>query len=408
MKNATTLGAGLLIFSLAGAARAQHAREPAPDKAAAGDFFDAGAQAYRAGQYLVAAEAFLRANEIAPSPALLFSAAQAYRRQFLAEPAGPTLRRAIGLYRDYLRTDKAPKRREDAMQALAALTPFEARYLAAPGGDGEAEPPRDTSTRLLLSTSAEVAEISVDDGPFLVAPATVKVKPGPHQVRIRAAGYTDEQIAVQAIDHELVPRHVTLHPVPAHLSVTGTSGAAVSIDGTLRAKLPLRSPLPVDPGAHFVTVTMTGHKPVGVVVDLARNGSAHVAADLDPTRQRIAAWATIAAGGAGAVATGVLGALALKRQGQAASIADAREAAPIDVAQRDQYNAALKARDNLARAALITGGVSAVTLIAGFGLFAVDRPEIAPPDDLRLRAPRPGPKVDLEVGILSVGVKGVF
>lgn len=402
MKTTQLLPALAAIVLAAAPARAQKAEGP---RAAAADFFDAGAQAYQAGQYLIAAEAFLRANDLSPSPALLFSAAQSYRRQFLTEPSAFTLRRAVALYREYLRSDQAPRRREDAMSALAALSPFELRF--AEGGDA-GEPAREAPTRLLLTTPAEGAEVSVDGGAFAPAPLVARVPPGAHQVRVRAAGYEEEQLTVQALAHELVPRHVVLRPHPARLTVEGPSGAQVSVDGQLRATLPLAAPLPLAPGAHFVAVTATGHQPFGGVVDLPRDGAGQLAAPLRPTRQRVGAWATLAVGAAGALTAGALGGVALVRQGEAVQLSDRQAATPLAPAERDSYNAALKARDDLARAAAIVGGVSVVALVAGVGMFALDRPEVAPPDDERLRAPRPGPRVELEVGLGRLGLRGSF
>jgi tetratricopeptide (TPR) repeat protein len=374
----------------------------------ASDFFDAGAQAYKTGQYLVAAEAFLKAHELSPSPALLFSAAQSYRRQFLSEPSPHTLRKAIALYRDYLRQDKTPKRREDAMQALAALMPMETRFGAADGAEAT-EAPKQAPTRLLLSTPAEGAEVSVDGGPFVPAPFVAQVAPGPHQVRVRAAGYEEEQLSVTALPNELVPRHVALRPRPARLAVVGSHGARVAVDGQLRATLPLAAPIAIDPGAHFVSVTQSGHEPFGAVVELGRDGNAQLSADLRPTRQRVAAWTTIALGAAGAITGAALGGVALVRQGDATSLADKRATTPLTPDERDRYNGALKARDDFARAATIVGGASVLALATGIGLYALDKPEVVPPNDDRLRAPlRSAPRLDFDVGVLSFGVRGTF
>jgi hypothetical protein len=390
------------------AAAPAHADGPDATKVAqASSFFDAGAQAYKAGQYLVAAEAFLKAHEISPSSSLLFSAAQAYRRQFLTEPSAVTLHKAIGLYRDYLRQDKNPKRREDAMQALAALLPLETRFSFVEGP----EPVREAAgpTRLLLSASAEGAEIAVDEGPFVPAPCVPKVTPDAHRVRVRAPGFEDEQLTVTAVEHELVPRHVVMRPKPARLRVAGPAGARVAVDGRLVATLPLAAPLAVDPGAHFVTVTLNGHQPFGQVLDLERDATRDLVAPLPPTRQRIAAWSTISVGAAGLLAGGVLTGLALARQSEAVSLNDMRAVAPLDPTKRDEYNSALAARDTFSRAAAVTSGLSLVAIVTGLGLYAIDKPEILPPSDDRLKTPAgPDPRVDFEIGALSLGVRGTF
>jgi PEGA domain len=424
--NAPRRAASLLALTAAFALAAAPARAdvPADRLALASNAFDAGAQAYKAGQYLIAAEAFLKANELSPSPSLLFSAAQAYRRQFLAEPAPATLRRAVGLYRDYLKHDPSAKRREDAMQALATLAPFEARFAAdaapapegpPPGGPPAAgDPPREareasSATRLLLTSAAEGAEVSIDGGPFLAAPVVVPVRPGPRHVSVRAPGYAGDQVMVDAIAGELVPRHLALIPRPAKLQVIGPGGARVLVDGRARATLPLPEPLAIEPGAHFVAVTMLGHKPFGQVVEARRDASLEIIASLPPTGQRIAAWSTLSVGAAGVVAAGVLTGLAISRQSTAEGLNQTLQTTPLSTSQRDRYNSALGARDDFAHAAEITGAVSAVTLAAGLWLFALDRPEIVPPSDERLKAPRtPSTQVELEVGILSVGVRGRF
>ncbi len=123
---ATTVSLALVMaIGLAATASPARADEGAKEKMK--NFFDAGAEAFKAGKYLAAAEAFEKAHALVPSAPLLFSAAQAYRRQYLVDPSPDTLRRALSLYREYLRADPKANRREDAMEALAVLVPIETR-----------------------------------------------------------------------------------------------------------------------------------------------------------------------------------------------------------------------------------------------------------------------------------------
>ncbi len=414
------LSASLSAFAQAPAPSAPPAAPlPAPKappsaavKARASELFEAGAQAYSGGLYLVAAEAFLKSNDLDPSPGLLFSAAQAYRREYLAKPSFGLLKQAITLYRQYLSSDKAPKRREDAMQALATLVPLEARHAAEAGGAGqEGVPAAPRGTRLFLSSTAAGAAVSVDGGAFEPAPRVVKVAAGSHRVMVRALGYFDEQISVQAVEDELVPKQVALRPKPAKISVKGSQGALVSIDGQPRGLVPTSAPIVVEPGSHFVAVTMTGHEPFTTQVEIDKDGAVTLDAVLKPTRQRVGAWAALSVGLAGGVATGVLTGLMLSKQSFASGLKDQRTTGSLTTAELAQYEAAVSARDGFAKAALVTGGLSAAVILTSLGLFAFDKPEVILPSDGGKGAPKGGaPKLDVEVSAVggAIVIRGVF
>lgn len=397
------------------AAAAGPAAAPSPEEAAkrtqAANFFDAGAEAYKAGKYQVAAEAFEKAYALLPSPSLLFSAAQAHRRQFLSEPSPESLKKAIGLYREYLKTDAKANRREDAMEALGTLVPLERVAVPTPGAEpkeGAAEAPKTTKTaRLLVTTADEGAEVSLDGGPYTAAPLVASVEPGPHKARVRAAGFDEEEVPLQAVAGELVPQHVRLHPRPARLEVKGTDGARVTVDGQARATLPLTAPIAVDPGSHFVAITLPGHEPFTERLDLGRDQSKSMDVRLPLTRQRILAWSSLATGGAGLVATGVLTGLTFARQSEALSLSQRGSEDPLSPAERDAYNRGVHERNDFGQAAAVAGGVSALFLATGALLFAFDAPEVATPTDAA-PAPKTGPQVTFEVGVGAVGLRGWF
>ncbi|WP_438010742.1 PEGA domain-containing protein [Sorangium sp. So ce321] len=398
---------------------------PTPGQAArAEDFFNAGAQAYDAGQYQVAAEAFLEAHELVPSPSLLFSAAQAFRRQYLTQAAPDALRRAVALYRDYLRADPKAARREEAVDALEALVPLEARLAgegpagegAATGaasaggrGDAAAASPPVGGTRLLLSSRAEGARVSVDGQPFVPAPLVAPVAPGPHRVRVQATGHYEEELTVVAVSGELMPAHVVLRPKPAQLHVTGTGGARVAVDGQERATVPTAAPIAVEPGAHVVEVSLPGHQVYRQEIRVAHEQTVRFDADLRMTPRRIAAWAVLGVGAAGVVATGALAGLALARQGEAVELRDRQDASSLTPSERDRYNAAVNARGRLGAAAAIAGGVSFAAFAVGFRLFAFDEPKLAgaPAAPAPPKAPG-GAGAEFTVGLLSAGVRGRF
>ena len=383
----------------------------AAKRAQAANFFDAGAEAYKAGKYQVAAEAFEKAYALLPSPSLLFSAAQAHRRQFLSEPSPESLKKAIGLYREYLRTDAKANRREDAMEALGTLVPLERVAVPTPGAESKegVEAPKTTKTaRLLITAGTEGATVSLDGGPYSAAPLVASVEPGPHKARVKADGFDDQEVPLQAVADQLVPQHVSLHPRPARLEIEGAAGARVAVDGQARATLPLAAPLSVDPGSHFVAVTLAGREPFTQSLDLGRDQSKKLEATLPLTRQRILAWSSLATSGAGLVATGVLAGIAFSRQADALSLSRHPASEPLSPAERDAYNRGVRERNDFGQAAAVAGGVSALFLVTGAALFAFDNPEVVVPADARPGAPKPGPQTTFEVGFGSVGVRGSF
>lgn len=426
----------------------------ADDRALASNYFDAGAQAYDAGQYLVAAEAFLKAHALIKSPALQFSAAQAYRRQYLVDSSPDALRRAVRLYRDYIRDDTSGKRREEAVNALSDLVPLEARLrrksvaaiaptppappttgpakpgekpapipIPVPGStppenppapgpimdeseEPEAEPPR--KTRVLVSAKPDMAEVSIDGAAFVRVPAVVEVKHGAHQVRAKAEGYFEESFQMDAVENELVARHVTLRPKPGRLVVKSNSGASLSLDGQVRAVLPLDRPLEIEPGEHFLTITHAGRVPFSKTITVERDKEVIMGADLAMTNQRVGAWSTLAIGLAGAAATGVLGGLTWNQNTIASDLDAQRQTGTMSPADIATFNAALQSRNSFTFATAITGGASAVVLLTSAGMFLFDNPPTIPVPQKKTDSNPQSPRVEMTVGLMSAGVRVDF
>ena len=144
-----TFAAAVLLLT------AQPAR--ADEKAEAQKRFRSGEVAFKAGDYVVAAEAFEEAYALLPLPAIAFSTAQSYRLQYFIDKQPARLRRAVELYRVYV--DQTPKggRREDAVANLAEVEPLLGRLdgTATVTFTVAAEPPS-TDQAPLLSLEARV------------------------------------------------------------------------------------------------------------------------------------------------------------------------------------------------------------------------------------------------------------
>ena len=111
-----------VVLTLITAADVANAKEPTPDEVdRARTFFNAGAQAYSAARYAEAVRSFDQAYELAPRPQLLFSLAQAERKEFFASNDASLLRRAVQHYKAYLDQVPSGGRRSEATEAKADL-----------------------------------------------------------------------------------------------------------------------------------------------------------------------------------------------------------------------------------------------------------------------------------------------
>lgn len=354
------------------------AAAPVAPRAAAEQSFRAGKQAYRAGKYLAAARAFDDAYEGAPHPAMTFSAAQAYRRQYLVDDNVAWLLRAKALYKRYLEEQPAGGRREHAVTHLYSI-----ELLLARRGADLPEASTALPTQLLISCDAPAARVSLDGSAPEPAPLVATVTPGVHQVRVTAPGYRTRYARVLAVPHRLAVSAVELVELPGELFVVTSPGTEVWVDGARVGVTPL-PPIDVAAGTRGVTLVRSGHEAVSRALRVERGTRTTLRVDLEQSSQRVAARWTL--GGAGALALGsaVTGGLALLAERDANSerseLASGRVLSPQE---RDRYNSALERRDDFRAAcvgffgaALVSGGVGAL-------LYVIDSPSSPP-------APRAG------------------
>src|SRR5262249_14167768 len=146
-----------------------------------------GDKAYSAGNFPAAIRAFQEAYKRAPLPPLLFSMAQAYRRQYAIDRKQENLREAIGYYRKYIEQVPQGGRRADA---AAALTELEVMLPQSAPGDAAAAPAQpgasenQSPTRVMISSTVKAVQISLDGGKPVATQLIEDVKPGKHKVRM--------------------------------------------------------------------------------------------------------------------------------------------------------------------------------------------------------------------------------
>lgn len=368
--------------------------------------FNAGAQAYEAGRFATAVMAFQQAYAIAPRPAILFSMAQAERKSYYVDKRPQDLRNAITHYHAYLDQVATGGRRGDAADALAELEPIASRMSPAEG-TGQATPPAEQKTRLMVTSQTSGAKAALDGGSPEDVPLIADVSPGKHHVRVWADGYFDEERDALAAQGSLAALDVPLREKPALLSVALTATASIAVDGRPVATTPLQQPLEVPSGTHIVTITKNGYKAFSREVTLAHGGSATIDAKLEQSGQRTAAWIVLGAAGAAAIAGGVFTGLAFAEQSDAQSVLDAKNRGPIMGSDLASYNSDVSTRDQWRTVAIASFGGAAGLLLVGGVLYFFDQPHVEA-GPLPSEAPRPAPKKEpMEMGVLPwVGPNG--
>jgi hypothetical protein len=346
--------------------------------------FNVGAQAYDKADFVAALQAFEAAYRLTPRPGVLFSIAQAHRKQFYTGGKQVEhLRAAIAAYREYLVKVEQGGRRSDAAEALADLEAVAARTDMGTVAPVAPVPQAQPATRVMINAQIPDALISLDGARPHESPLVAAVKPGPHTVRVTAAGYFDESREITATAGEVLPVDVPLREKPARLSVTARAGAQVSIDGRLAATTPLSQALDVPPGRHLIAVTHNGYRAFSQEIEVARDEARAIDVHLDATVQRSVSYTLVGVGAAGVVAGAALLGVSLYYQGQAQTFDDNRKAGQLSCtttaacqALFSQYTSAQSSRDDFRLDGGIVLGAGALVGAVGLMLFAFDMPTL--------------------------------
>jgi tetratricopeptide (TPR) repeat protein len=346
----------------------------ADDLADAKNYFKAGASAYAAGDYLAAIQALDAAYRLTPLPQIAFSLAQAERRQYFASREPGHLLRAIELYRTYLKEVPTGGRRADATDALAQLEPLALGVVASP--TGEAVPREAPKTRVMVSSEAAGARISLDGGPPKPTPLIAEVQPGQHVVRVSAEGYFEADRQLVAISGELVPLEVELKERPAVVIVEPSTEADLYVDGSFSGRVDKGSRIELSRGPHQFAFARPGRNLEIQTVKLERGETRRLPVELDWTGQRIAAISILAVSGA-TLATGVVfTALAVDQENQADRILAQREKEALSPSELADYEDAREERDRYRAVAIGSYAVSAASLVTGAFLYVLDEPNV--------------------------------
>ncbi len=407
LRTARILVVGMVLTLVVRVARAQ---ESSLDKAR--EFFQAGAQAYAVGEFAAATQAFEQAYQLVPRPAVLFSIAQAERKQYFLDHQSEHLLKAIGLYKRYLDEEPQAARKADAVQALSELEPLAAQT-AAPALEAKATPSNSlsTPTRLMITSQAQEARIRLDNQAPAESPLIRQVEPGEHQIQVTAPGYVDSTRKVVAVNGAIITVDVALTERPAKLVVIAPEGALLSIDGRVQGECPFPKPLELPAGSHLVTLTMSGFVGVSREQTLVRGQTTVVTAPMPRTLKRTVSYIMLGTAASAVTVGGVFTYFALQQQSSAQAFLDAKGRQQQLPGELSQYDSTRMARDRLRTAALASVGIGAGLAIGGALLIALDgravedQTERGHPkhEDLTISAqPLAGP------GMVGVGALGTF
>jgi len=389
-----------MVVALAVVASAPMAiAQKADDKAEAKRFFRAGEQAFEAGQYQMAAQAFEEAYRRFPSPAIAFSAAQALRLQYFVDKEPRNLKRSVELYRAYLEEVKSGGRRADAAANLAELEPILQRIESSESIDMTAAAP---VTKLLVTAQVKSAKAQVGDDEARGVPVAKEVAPGKYRIRIEADGYFPYDESVEVFEGQYRAVEVTLKAKPAKLTLAGIeSGARVLVDGRFVGRTPRKEPLEIPAGPHRVTILARGHHAISREISVGRGEQKEVKAELRTTWQRKASWGVLGLSAASFVTAGVYWGFAANEQKQARDLLDKLDREALTLAESREYQDHVDNRNSYRTGALFFGGVGLAVGAAGALMYYLDTPE-AGEQGAPIITPTAGPD---QVG---VGVSGRF
>lgn len=313
--------------------------------------FEVGVKSYQEGQYAAAIAAFSEAYRITKRPGLLFSLAQAFRRNYDKTHEPTQLQEAIQYYTRYLAANASGEHRTEAAAWLQQLSP--------PKTQGVKPPPRAEQgrTQLVIAVNVPHASLRLDGRSIPTLPYAADVAPGKHHLEVTADGYALYQQDVDVAEDTVLPINLELVRSISRIEVLGASGAEVLIDGVKVGELPSDG-FAVVPGHHAVEVRRRGYYTLRHAVESSAGVPQTLRLTAAPTTRRTASWVLVGAGAAATLAGSLLGYLAVRKQADAQSLQDQPGMGPA-------FERALGARNDLRLAAAVTAGTGAATAVAG-------------------------------------------
>lgn len=365
-----------LLLGVPGAAADQPVQNK-EQRAEAERLFRAGEQAYHAGKYSLAAQAFEASYALLPAPQIAFSMAQAYRLQYFVDKQPAGLERAVELFRLYLEQNPRGGRRDVAVTHLAELEPILMRLEAAATPERTPAPaPRSSGkAAVMIASPVEGAHGRIADTEGAL-PLEVELAPGRYEVTVTARGHEPGTKTVDVVADRFFVVEVPLQPIPARLAVRASTDATVLVDGRVVGRTPPGSPIELSAGDYRVTVRARGRRLWRKDVALDRGEAMALDVDLRRTRQRIGSYAVLGLSGALFAGATITGLVAASENGEARKLERQYQREGLTRSDLERYE---EYRDRRYQAALATYtliGLGVAASVGGALLYWYDLPGI--------------------------------
>ncbi|MCG8420403.1 MAG: PEGA domain-containing protein [Proteobacteria bacterium] len=334
--------------------------------------FEAGREAYNTGQYEAAITLFEEANKLAPRPAIVFTLAQAYRRQYSVDLDPGHIDNALQLYKRYLAEVPQGRRRHDAVQHIETLESIRRSLQNNSAAQRKRATRRPATTQLMVRSATEGARASIDGGELSDMPLIREVTPGTHEIRVEAPGFFPRDSKGLAVEGRLIVVPIDLEPRPAEVSFRVPSGARIAIDGRTVSGQEARVPA----GVHLVTAAKRGHYLFSRELTLSRGQKITVDASLRKTTKRKVSYYLLGGAAALVLASAATTTLSIQAQSRAQDIRNRLDNDGVNLTDSDasEYNGLISDRDNYRTTTyLLLGGALAVGT-AGALLYWFDDP----------------------------------
>ncbi|MFO0660299.1 MAG: PEGA domain-containing protein [Polyangiaceae bacterium] len=411
----------IVLATLVSASVLTAAPASADDVEQAKTLFNAGAQAFNVGKFSAAIQAFDAAYALAPRPAILFSLAQAQRRQYFVDRSPQTLRDAIENYKKYVAQVEKGGRRADAVQALGELEPLAEKVLGKNAPPIVATPKAPEAPQVMITSPTPGAMVAVDGAAATEQPFVGELKGGKHAVVVSAPGYFPEKREIVAPDKGAYALDIPLKEQPALITMEVPSGSQIVVDGRPQGVAPLPAPLELTAGRHLIAVLKNGKVGHAEEIEVVRGESRTMRVWLTPSTQRYAAVGVVTTGAAALLAGGVFTALSLHKESQAQKVLDQRSVENIPASRLEDYDRYRQQRNDYRTAAFVGYGAGAALMLGGAMMMLFDMPNASSaPVTIRTRetpaAPQPPPKLEPDMsaapwigpGIMGAGFSGHF